>query len=47
MVKISLYDACNVKINVKQVCYVTPRPTKIEASHVSYSKNKYVRVIYM
>ena len=29
-----LIDACKVKINVKYVCYVTPRPSKIEASHV-------------
>ena len=36
-------DACNVKIKVKQVCYVTPRPSKIEASHVCGFLYEFVR----
>ena len=43
---VSLY-ACNMKVNVKQVCYVTPRPTKIEASHVLCSKKKIRTYIYI
>ena len=51
--KTSRYDACNVKVNVKYVCVVTLRPSKIEASHlcdsicvhacVNISINMYVR----
>ena len=44
--KISLVDACNVEMNVKYGCYVTPRPSKIEASHVCVATNVYVRKIY-
>ena len=42
-VKMDAWNEYNVTTKVNGVCYVIPRPSKIEANHVSCTKNKYIR----
>ena len=44
-VEIDAWHDYNVTTKVNGVCYVIPKPSKIEANHVSCTTNNYIRVL--